>query len=64
MQFCFTLAKITKDLLGGRDPSTLDPALANPRLKRKVIQDLKKESAPLGSGIRGEQQDHWKPNIY
>jgi hypothetical protein len=31
-----------------------DPALANPRQKRKIIYDAKKESAPCGTGLEGK----------
>jgi hypothetical protein len=45
-------AKSTKELLG-HDPLAFDPALANPRQRRKIIYDAKKESAPCGTGLEG-----------
>ncbi|KAJ7086972.1 hypothetical protein C8R44DRAFT_900928 [Mycena epipterygia] len=43
----------TSRIFGGQIPAVLDPALANPRIKRKLIQDIKKIHSPCGLGIEG-----------
>ncbi|KAJ6474737.1 hypothetical protein DFH09DRAFT_1343071 [Mycena vulgaris] len=46
-------AESTSKLFGGQIPAGLDPTLANPRIKRKLILDVKKISSPYGLGIEG-----------
>ncbi|KAJ6523691.1 hypothetical protein DFH09DRAFT_1329934 [Mycena vulgaris] len=46
-------AESTSKLFEGQILAGLDPALANPRIKRKLIQDIKKISSPYGLGIEG-----------
>jgi hypothetical protein len=47
------LAQSTQNLFGGLNPSVIDPALANPRQKRKIIRQLKIDAAPNGNGLEG-----------
>ncbi|KAJ7120131.1 hypothetical protein C8R44DRAFT_877592 [Mycena epipterygia] len=47
------IAPSTSKIFGGQIPAVLDPALANPRIKRKIIQDIKKIHSPCGLGIEG-----------
>ncbi|KAJ6513998.1 hypothetical protein DFH09DRAFT_1374151 [Mycena vulgaris] len=44
----------TSKVFGGNIPATLDPALSNPRIKRKLIYDLKTLDNPHGLGFEGE----------
>ncbi|KAJ7491316.1 hypothetical protein B0H11DRAFT_1911939 [Mycena galericulata] len=46
-------AQSTSKIFGGEIPAVLDPALANPRIKRKLIQGVKKIENPHGLGIEG-----------
>ncbi|KAJ6466503.1 hypothetical protein DFH09DRAFT_1381711 [Mycena vulgaris] len=46
-------ARSTSDIFGGNIPGAVDPALANPRIKRTLIQKVKKENNPCGLGIEG-----------
>ncbi|KAJ7486492.1 hypothetical protein FB451DRAFT_949962, partial [Mycena latifolia] len=49
---CDAAQSISK-IFGGQIPAELDLALANARIKRKVIQDIKKINSPCGLGIEG-----------
>lgn len=43
----------TKKIFNGVIPAALDPALANPRIKRNLIKEAKMFSCPFGLGIEG-----------
>ncbi|KAJ7196031.1 hypothetical protein GGX14DRAFT_327140, partial [Mycena pura] len=43
----------TSKIFGGKVPASLDPALANPRIKRKLIYDMKTVDNPHGLGWEG-----------
>jgi hypothetical protein len=51
---CFPLAQSTRRIVGGSNASALDPALANPWQRRKIIYELKAEAMPHGNGLEGE----------
>ncbi|KAJ7923825.1 hypothetical protein B0H13DRAFT_2316176 [Mycena leptocephala] len=46
-------AASTSKIFAGNIPAALDPALANPRIKRKLIYDLKTVDNPHGLGFEG-----------
>ncbi|KAJ7440399.1 hypothetical protein B0H11DRAFT_1660472, partial [Mycena galericulata] len=46
-------APSTSKIFGGKIPGVVDPALSNPRLKRKLIQEFKTVQNPHGLGIEG-----------
>ncbi|KAJ7742334.1 hypothetical protein DFH07DRAFT_980337 [Mycena maculata] len=46
-------AQSTSKIFGGQIPARLDPALANPRIKRRIIQGVKGIHNPCGMGIKG-----------
>ncbi|KAJ7912720.1 hypothetical protein B0H13DRAFT_1488514, partial [Mycena leptocephala] len=46
-------AASTSKIFAGNIPAALDPALANPRIKRKLIYDLKTLDNPHGLGFEG-----------
>ncbi|KAJ7510558.1 hypothetical protein B0H11DRAFT_2401870, partial [Mycena galericulata] len=43
----------TSKIFGGNIPAAIDPALSNPRIKRKLIYDMKTVENPHGLGIEG-----------
>ncbi len=51
-RYIYYAAPSTKQILGG-EPSDLDPALANPRIKQHLIQQAKAKAAPHGTGLEG-----------
>jgi hypothetical protein len=40
-------------IFGGNIPAAFDPAIANPRIKHSLIQEMKKVKSPYGLGIEG-----------
>ncbi|KAJ7236635.1 hypothetical protein C8J57DRAFT_1247623 [Mycena rebaudengoi] len=48
-------ASVSK-IFGGSIPAAFDPALANPRNKHSLIQEVKRVKSPYGLGIEGMQE--------
>ncbi|KAJ7261187.1 hypothetical protein C8J57DRAFT_1232741 [Mycena rebaudengoi] len=46
-------AASTSKIFGGNIPVAFDPAIANPRIKHSLIQEMKKVKSPYGLGIEG-----------
>ncbi|KAI0041712.1 hypothetical protein FA95DRAFT_1640147, partial [Auriscalpium vulgare] len=48
------MAPSTQKMLGGGStPASLDPALANPRHQRRILNQVKREKMPFGNGMEG-----------
>ncbi|KAJ7660526.1 hypothetical protein B0H17DRAFT_1144960 [Mycena rosella] len=54
-------AQSTAKIFGGKIPAAVDPALANHRIKRTLIQKLRKADNPFGLGIEGVL--HWQKKM-
>ncbi|KAJ7254436.1 hypothetical protein C8J57DRAFT_1236679 [Mycena rebaudengoi] len=55
---CDSAASMSK-IFGGSIPAAFDPALANPRIKHSLIQEVKRVKSPYGLGIEELEIDEY-----